>query len=129
MANVWTSWLTSMFTAILSDRFDREGRKRALPLAQHERLLAAEIDHRARLDAARAGVDDEVELVLEARADFLRVGERRGAAGEQQRGREHRLAELDEQRVRHRVARHAHAYGLAPPVHAAPRHLPARAPA
>src|SRR5258708_15200459 len=109
MANVWTSWLTSMFTAILSDRFDREGRERAFPLAQHERLLAAQIDHRARLDAARAGVDDEVELVLEARADFHRVGERRGIAGEQQRGREHLLAELDERRGGHRTVPSPHA--------------------
>src|SRR6185503_1171336 len=112
MASVWASWLmlTSILAAsILSDALHRERGERAFSDAQHAGFAFAEIDHRAWLDAARSGVDDEVELALEARADLAGVGRRFVVSRQQEGGGEHRLVELGEQRVRHRVPGHAHA--------------------
>src|SRR5687767_12681329 len=112
MASVWTSWLTltSIFCrAILSDAFHRERRERAFSFAQHTRFFAAEVDYRAWLDAAGARVDHEVHLVLQPGAHRFRFRQWRAVSGKQKRGREHGLIELDEQRVRHRMARHAYA--------------------
>ena len=53
------------------------------------------------------------------------IGQRRRVARQQQRRRQHRLVELGEQRVRHRVRRHAHADGLLRA--SAPRHFARRA--
>src|SRR5690349_23801520 len=56
-ANVWRRWVTSIFLpSSLSDGLHLERRERALSDARDERLLAGEIDHGARLDAAGAGV-------------------------------------------------------------------------
>jgi hypothetical protein len=98
---------------------------RALSFAQHARRIPAQIDHRAWLDPARPGVDDQVHLVLEPGAHRFGFRERTWLAREQQRGRQHRLVELCEQRVRHRMRRHAHADRLL--ARQAPRHFPARA--
>src|SRR5258706_1425871 len=114
MAIVCRSGLTSIceggFYQTVSDGFDSEGRERAFAFAQHERRIAGEIDHRARLGAARAGVDHQIKLVLQPLADFLRVRERLLVAREDERRREHRLVELPEQRVPDRVSPYADAH-------------------
>src|SRR5687767_3608081 len=112
MATVCTRWLTSICGASLSDALYREWLQRSFSYAQHAGPFFGQIDYGARLDPARATVDHEIELVLEPLADFLRIGDRRALAGQQQRGRQHRLAELREQCVRHRVSGDAHADGF-----------------
>src|SRR5258706_15194441 len=118
MATVCTSELTSIcedrFYQTVSDGLHREGRERAASLAQDERCVARQIDHRAGLGAARTGVDHEVDAALEPRANLIWLGERLLIPGQEQRRRKHRLVELRQQRGRHRMTPHAPADGLAP---------------
>src|SRR5258706_117061 len=72
MATVCTSELTSIcedrFYQTVSDGLHREGREPAASLAQDERCVARQIDHRAGLAAARTGVDHEVDAALATQA-------------------------------------------------------------
>ncbi len=60
-----------------------------------------------------AGIDDEVEHASEGIANALGVVERLDRAGQDQRRRQDRLAQLGEQRLRDRMVRDAHADGAA----------------
>src|SRR6185503_1648919 len=124
MASVWASWLmlTSILAAsILSDALHRERGERAFSDAQHAGFAFAEIDHRAGLHAARSSVDDEVALALEERPDLAGIGQWFVVSRQHERGGKHRLVELGEQRVGHRVPGHAHADRLL--ARKAPRHF------
>src|SRR5258706_3087449 len=107
MATVCTSELTSIcedrFYQTVSDGLHREGRERAASLAQDERCVARQIDHRAGLGAARTGVDHEVDAALQPRANLLWLGERLLVPGQEQRRRKHRLVAVRPQRVRPRI--------------------------
>src|SRR5438034_10341317 len=90
----------------LSDGLDGERLERAFSPAQNARHVAGQIDHRARLDAAGSRIDYQVELALEPLADLARLRQRPRLARQRQAGREHRLVQLGEQRVRARMSRH-----------------------
>ncbi len=80
---------------------------RSLAFAHDHRRRSGEIDDRGRLDAARSAVEHEVDVVLEAPRGSRR---RRSAAARRraaQRGRQQRLAERVEQRLRDRMIGHA----------------------
>ena len=77
----------------------------AAALAHQHRRVAGQVDHRGRLHRAGAGIDHRLHQLLEAVADLVRVVHRLGLAGRDQRGGEQRLAELFEQRLRHRDGR------------------------
>src|SRR5258708_17293344 len=112
MATVCTSELTSIcedrFYQTVSDGLHREGRERAASLAQDERCVARQIDHRAGLGAARTGVDHEVDAALEPHANLLWLGERLLVPGQEQRRRKHRLPEPPPPPLGHRVTPPAH---------------------
>src|SRR5687767_5517923 len=115
MASVCATWLRSksiLASAILSDALYRKRCERAFSLAQHARRDAGEIDDGARLGPARAGIDDQVELVLQRVADLPGIGKRYRRARQQQRGGEHRLVKLGEQGMRDRVTGDTHADGF-----------------
>src|SRR5687768_16895036 len=65
----------------------------AAAFAHQARGLAGEIDHRGHLAVAGARIDHQVDVVLEVAADLLRVVQRHAVGGEDQRGREQRLAQ------------------------------------
>ena len=91
---------------------DRARRDRPCPCARRG-FGAGQIDHGRRLDAAGPGVEHEIDVVLEPRADLLGIVQRQLIAGQLQGRDEQRLVELIEQRVRDRMVRDAQADGLA----------------
>ena len=100
-----------------------EPRRIARAEAHDDRRLHRQIDDRRRRRRAGAGVDDEVEHAAERVADRLGVVQRLGRAGQDQRRRQDRLAQLREQRLHDGVIRHAHADRAALRMLQPPRHL------
>ena len=141
---VWTSWARSIRVdrdrAVDFIRLDRRSSIAVpaadaqpdsaatgpLPSAHDLRGRPGEIDHRRRLDAARAAVEHQVDVVLEAPPDLVRIGERQLVAGQRERRRQQRLAERGEQRLRDRMVGNPQPDRLAARVEEAPRQLARR---
>src|SRR5258708_30908364 len=86
--------------------FETERREAAASGTYEYGFIAGEVDYRRRLARTRAAVDHQVDLFFEACADVLRVVQRLGFTGHDQRRTEQRLAEFFEDRERDRVIGH-----------------------
>jgi glycine betaine/proline transport system permease protein len=67
--------------------------------AQHHRGIFGQVDNRGRLLAQIAAVDNQVHQLLQTIFDLFRVGFGKVAAGQHQRGGQHRFAERLQQRL------------------------------
>ena len=95
----------------------------ACPTAYDLGFLLGEVDHRCRSGAAVARVDHRIHGVIELLRNLPPLGHGFVLAGQQQGGRDERLAEFGQQRLGRHVARDPHPNGLLPRVLQSARHL------
>ncbi len=95
----------------------------ALATAPQLRHILGQVQHRGRLDATMAAVDDQINLVFEPAADVLGIGDRKFLTRQDQRATHDRLAQFIQQGVHDGMIHHTDADGAPFRVHQAARHL------
>jgi hypothetical protein len=95
-------------------------------MAENLGMTIDQADDRGRFDAAKAAIDNEIDLAFENLANFEGIVEGLLLSGWDQRAAHYRLPEFHQQRMHDRVVRNTYADGLAFRVHQATWHLRSR---